>query len=106
MPEGTIFTCPMHPEIEQVGLGDCPIFGMALEPKGVPTGDESTNPELVDFTRRFWIGEGFSMRAVVQRCRVLGRRPALEILPRWKPRWPGAVYGESGLRFLATVERE
>lgn len=56
MPEGTIFTCPMHPEIEQVGPGDCPICGMALEPKGVPTGDEGPNPELVDFTRRFWIG--------------------------------------------------
>lgn len=45
------------------------------------------------------------MRAVVQRCLVALRRPALEILPRWKPRWPGAVYGESGLRFPATVER-
>jgi Cu+-exporting ATPase len=56
MPEGTIYTCPMHPEIEQVGPGDCPICGMALEPKGVPTGEEGPNPELVDFTRRFWIG--------------------------------------------------
>jgi len=56
MPEGTIYTCPMHPEIEQVGPGDCPICGMALEPKGVPTGDEGPNPELVDFRRRFWIG--------------------------------------------------
>ena len=37
MPAGTIYTCPMHPEIEQVGPGDCPICGMALEPKGVPT---------------------------------------------------------------------
>ncbi len=56
MPAGTIYTCPMHPEIEQVGPGDCPICGMALEPKGVPTGDEGPNPELVDFTRRFWVG--------------------------------------------------
>lgn len=56
MPEGTIYTCPMHPEIEQVGPGDCPICGMALEPKGVPSGDEGPNPELVDFTHRFWIG--------------------------------------------------
>ncbi len=56
MPAGTIYTCPMHPEIEQVGPGDCPICGMALEPKGVPTGEEGPNPELVDFRRRFAVG--------------------------------------------------
>lgn len=56
MPEGTIYTCPMHPQIEQVGPGDCPICGMALEPKGVPTGDEGPNPELIDFRRRFLLG--------------------------------------------------
>ncbi|MEQ8229321.1 MAG: HAD-IC family P-type ATPase [Rhodospirillales bacterium] len=56
VPEGTEYTCPMHPEIVQVGPGDCPICGMALEPMGVPTGDEGPNPELVDFKRRFWIG--------------------------------------------------
>ena len=55
-PAGTLFTCPMHPEIVQEGPGDCPICGMALEPMGVPTGEEGPNPELVDFTRRFWIG--------------------------------------------------
>ncbi len=55
-PEGTIYTCPMHPEIEQVGPGDCPLCGMALEPKGVPTGEEGPNPELVDFSRRFRVG--------------------------------------------------
>jgi Cu+-exporting ATPase len=55
VPEGTIYTCPMHPEIRQVGPGSCPICGMALEPvlAGVETGP---NPELVDMTRRFWIG--------------------------------------------------
>lgn len=46
------------------------------------------------------------MRAGVQGCREEPRRPALEILPWWKPRWQGAVYGESGLRLPATVERE
>ncbi|KZD03107.1 ATPase P [Oceanibaculum pacificum] len=61
MPAGTIYTCPMHPEIEQVGPGDCPICGMALEPKGVPQGDEGPNPELVDFTRRFWIGAALTV---------------------------------------------
>ena len=55
-PSGTLFTCPMHPEIVQEGPGDCPICGMALEPQGIPTGDEGPNPELVDFRRRFWVG--------------------------------------------------
>ena len=65
MPAGTIYTCPMHPEIEQVGPGDCPICGMALEPKGVPTGEEGPNPELVDFTRRFWIGAALTIPVVL-----------------------------------------
>ncbi len=56
MPEGTQYTCPMHPEIVEDEPGDCPICGMALEPMGVPTGEEGPNPELVDFRRRFWIG--------------------------------------------------
>ncbi|EJN00065.1 heavy metal translocating P-type ATPase [Phyllobacterium sp. YR531] len=55
MPAGTQYTCPMHPEIVKDGPGSCPLCGMALEPMGIPTGDEGPNPELVDFTRRFWI---------------------------------------------------
>jgi len=55
VPEGTIYTCPMHPEVEQVGPGSCPKCGMALEPKG-GVADEGPNLELVDFTRRFWVG--------------------------------------------------
>jgi Cu+-exporting ATPase len=55
VPEGTIYTCPMHPQIRQVGPGSCPICGMALEPELV-TADSGPNPELVDMTRRFWIG--------------------------------------------------
>jgi len=55
VPEGTIYTCPMHPQIRQVGPGSCPICGMALEPD-VLTADEPANPDLADFTRRFWIG--------------------------------------------------
>ncbi len=52
---GTIYTCPMHPQIRQVGPGSCPICGMALEPE-LATTEAGPNPELVDFTRRFWIG--------------------------------------------------
>jgi Cu+-exporting ATPase len=55
MPKGTQYTCPMHPEIVRDKPGSCPICGMALEPMGVPTGDEGPNPELVDFTRRLWV---------------------------------------------------
>jgi Cu+-exporting ATPase len=55
MPAGTIFTCPMHPEVRQEGPGSCPICGMALEPE-TPTLQSGPNPELIDMTRRFWVG--------------------------------------------------
>jgi Cu+-exporting ATPase len=54
-PEGALYTCPMHPEVQQVGPGSCPICGMALEPV-LPTADAGPDPELADMTRRFWIG--------------------------------------------------
>ncbi|HEX7791294.1 MAG TPA: heavy metal translocating P-type ATPase, partial [Afipia sp.] len=54
LPEGTIYTCPMHPEVRQVGPGSCPICGMALEPETVSL-DHGPDPELIDMTRRFWI---------------------------------------------------
>ena len=63
-PAGTIYTCPMHPEIRQVGPGSCPICGMALEPD-VATLDAAPNPELADMTRRFWIGALLAAPAVV-----------------------------------------
>ena len=50
---GTIYTCPMHPQIRQLGPGACPICGMALEPE-MPSLDEEENPELRDFSHRFW----------------------------------------------------
>jgi P-type Cu+ transporter len=53
-PAGTIYTCPMHPEVRQVGPGSCPICGMALEPEQVSL-DQGPDPELIDMTRRFWI---------------------------------------------------
>jgi Cu+-exporting ATPase len=52
---GAIYTCPMHPQIRQEGPGACPICGMALEPEMV-TAEAPPNHELIDFTRRFWIG--------------------------------------------------
>ena len=64
VPEGTIYTCPMHPQIRQVGPGSCPICGMALEPELVSAGS-GPNPELVDMTRRFWIGLVLSVPIVI-----------------------------------------
>ncbi|MDB5573601.1 MAG: Copper-translocating P-type ATPase [Tardiphaga sp.] len=63
-PEGTIYTCPMHPQIRQAGPGSCPICGMALEPELVSL-DDQPNPELADMTRRFWIGLALALPAIV-----------------------------------------
>ncbi|MBT9465868.1 copper-translocating P-type ATPase [Hydrogenophaga sp.] len=51
--EGTVYTCPMHPEIRQDHPGNCPKCGMSLEPVMLAL-DEAENPELLDFQRRFW----------------------------------------------------
>lgn len=59
-----IYTCPMHPEIQQVGPGSCPICGMALEPME-PTLEEGPNPELLDFSKRFKIGSLFAVPLLV-----------------------------------------
>jgi P-type Cu+ transporter len=64
VPEGTIYTCPMHPEIRQIGPGSCPICGMALEPE-LATADAAPNPELADMTRRFWVGLGLVLPAII-----------------------------------------
>ena len=61
---GTIYTCPMHPEIRQAGPGSCPICGMALEPV-LATAEVGPNAELVDMSRRFWIGLVVALPVVV-----------------------------------------
>ncbi len=54
---GTIYTCPMHPEVREPKPASCPLCGMALEPETISAADEQgPNPELIDFNRRFWIG--------------------------------------------------
>ena len=63
-PEGTIYTCPMHPQIRQVGPGFCPICGMALEPDLI-TATSGPNPELADMTRRFWLGLVLALPVVI-----------------------------------------
>ena len=61
---GAVYTCPMHPQIRQTGPGSCPICGMALEP--VTTGEYAgPSAELIDMTRRFWIGAALSVPVVI-----------------------------------------
>jgi Cu+-exporting ATPase len=63
VPEGTIYTCPMHPEVRQVGPGSCPICGMALEPELV-SAEAGPSPELVNMTRRFWLGSVLTLPVI------------------------------------------
>ncbi|UGY20005.1 heavy metal translocating P-type ATPase [Bradyrhizobium septentrionale] len=63
-PAGTIYTCPMHPEVRQVGPGSCPICGMALEPEQISL-DDGPDPELIDMTRRFWIALALTLPVFV-----------------------------------------
>ena len=61
---GTIYTCPMHPQIRRDAPGRCPICGMALEPVQ-PTAGAAANPELADLWRRFWIGAALALPLLV-----------------------------------------
>ncbi|MGE0719123.1 MAG: HAD-IC family P-type ATPase, partial [Alphaproteobacteria bacterium] len=81
VPEGTIYTCPMHPEIRRDGPGSCPICGMALEPD-IATADAGPNPELADMTRRMWIGLALTLPVFVMEMasHVIGAHI-----------WPGAT---------------
>ncbi len=65
VPAGTLYTCPMHPEVVQEGPGTCPKCGMALEPMGIPPADAGPNPELVDFTYRLWVGAALTIPLLV-----------------------------------------
>ncbi|MFX8281847.1 heavy metal-binding domain-containing protein, partial [Acinetobacter baumannii] len=64
VPEGTVYTCPMQPQIRQIRPGSCPICGMALEPELVSL-DDQPNPELADMTWRFWVGLALALPVFV-----------------------------------------
>ncbi len=81
-PAGTIYTCPMHPEIRQEGPGTCPICGMALEPE-MPSLEDDDNPELRDFSRRFWWT--LPLTVIVLALAMLGHR--LTLLPTETRTW-------------------
>src|ERR1700691_2954015 len=74
VPEDAIYTCPMHPQIRQVGPGNCPICGMTLEPVDA-VADVGENHELTDMTRRFWVGSALTVPVFV--LEMGGHIPAL-----------------------------
>ena len=111
-PVGTIYTCPMHPQIRQVGPGSCPICGMALEPE-VMTSETSPSPELKDMTRRFWIGLVLALPVVAlemgghltgMMMRLEGPTSSWIQLALATPvvLWSGWPFFERGARSLAT----
>jgi P-type Cu+ transporter len=63
-PKGAEYTCPMHPQIRQIGPGSCPICGMALEPV-MASAEISENAELTDMTRRFWVGLALTLPVLI-----------------------------------------
>ena len=62
---GAVYTCPMHPEVRQPDHGSCPLCGMGLELESAAMADEGPNPELVDFTRRFWVGAALTIPILI-----------------------------------------
>jgi P-type Cu+ transporter len=87
-PAGTIYTCPMHPEVRQTGPGSCPICGMALEPEQVSL-DDAPDPELIDMTRRFWIALALTAPVfVIEMGRHLG---LMHLLPLNWSNWISLV---------------
>ncbi len=80
-PPGTVYTCPMHPEIEQIGPGSCPKCGMALEPKGVVVGEEDDS-ELRDMTRRFLFAAALAVPLfAITMLDMLPSHPVSSLLP-------------------------
>jgi len=86
-PTGTIYTCPMHPEIRQDGPGSCPRCGMALEPLTDTGNHDEPSPELVDMTRRFWFSLALTAPLFsIAMGGMLPGQPLSGILsPRWQP---------------------
>lgn len=80
---GPVYTCPMHPQVRQTKMGSCPLCGMGLELESAAMVDDGPNHELVDFTRRFWIGAALTVPLL-----VLTMAPLLG--------WPGVreIFGE------------
>jgi Cu+-exporting ATPase len=110
-PAGTIYTCPMHPEVKQAGPGSCPICGMALEPEQISL-DDAPDPELIDMTRRFWIA--LALTLPVFAIEMGGHLGLMHLLPpNWSNwisfalatpvvLWAGAPFFARGWRSIVT----
>jgi P-type Cu+ transporter len=107
-PAGTIYTCPMHPEVRQVGPGSCPICGMALEPEQISL-DDAPDPELIDMVRRFWIA--LALTLPVFAIEMGGHLGLVHLAPSWSNwislvlatpvvLWAGAPFFQRGWRSL------
>ncbi len=111
MPDDAIYTCPMHPEICQVGPGACPICGMALEPL-VVTAEAPPNEELIDMRRRFWIGLALAVPVFLLEMsrHLFGMAPISDKASNWVQLvlatpvvlWAGAPFFVRGWRSLRT----
>jgi P-type Cu+ transporter len=89
-----IYTCPMHPEIRQVGPGVCPKCGMALEPL-VASAEAQANPELIDMTRRFWIGLALTLPVFALAM--------IEHIPAWHAGGPIGAAASGWIQFLFSI---
>ncbi|HEY0257478.1 MAG TPA: copper-translocating P-type ATPase [Candidatus Methylacidiphilales bacterium] len=112
----TIYTCPMHPEIQQDHPGACPICGMALEPMHASAEHDDDNAELRDMTRRFWIGLALTIPVLVlsmgefvpglrELLASLGHTPVMWlqfVLSTPVVLWAGEPFFERGMRSLLT----
>jgi Cu+-exporting ATPase len=110
-PAGTIYTCPMHPEVKQTGPGSCPICGMALEPERISL-DDKPDPELIDMVKRFWIALALTIPVFV--VEMGGHLGLMHLLPQnWSSwislalatpvvLWAGAPFFARGWRSLVT----
>ncbi len=88
VPTGTLYTCPMHPEIEQDHPGDCPKCGMALEPKEFTGVDQEDESELRDMTRRFWVGLALTLPVfIIAMGSHLPGDPVGELIPKRISKW-------------------
>jgi P-type Cu+ transporter len=83
-PAGTIYTCPMHPEVKQIGPGSCPICGMALEPEQISL-DDKPDPELIDMTRRFWTALALTIPVFIME--MGGHLGPMHLLPQHSANW-------------------
>ena len=82
------YSCPMHPEVVSDRPGSCPICGMALEPRTITAPEEGANPELVDMTRRFWVGLALALPVfLLAMADMLPGRPLHRLLDTQTLNW-------------------